>query len=227
MGDLIDTGEMYLKTVYELEEEGITPLRARIAERLGHSGPTVSETVARLNRDGLLNVGASRHLELTVAGRRKATDVMRKHRLAERLLTDVLLMEWPYVHEEACRWEHVMSDRVAERMAAVLGDITVDPYGNPIPTEIEGPAALAAPFSHLVSLEARMSDLETCEAVLVRIAEPLQVDVELLVSFQNAGIKPGVTLSVTKTDGDLELRVGENDVVTIPLDMARHLFIEE
>src|SRR3954452_16305602 len=107
---------MYLKTIYELTEEGITPLRARIAERLGHSGPTVSQTVARMERDGLVVVTGDRHLELKDVGYAKAVRVMRKHRLAERLLTDVIGLEWPYVHEEACRWEHVMSERVEKRL---------------------------------------------------------------------------------------------------------------
>lgn len=109
MTDLIDTTEMYLKTIYELVEEGIPPLRARIAERLGHSGPTVSQTVARMERDGLVVLSGDRHLELTPQGMARATRVMRKHRLAERLLTDVIGLDWPHVHEEACRWEHVMS----------------------------------------------------------------------------------------------------------------------
>src|SRR3954452_14482152 len=92
--DLIDTTEMYLRTVYELEEEGVTPLRARIAERLGQSGPTFSQTVARMERDGLLNVEGDRHLVLTAAGRVAAVAVMRKHRLAELLLVNVIGMPW-------------------------------------------------------------------------------------------------------------------------------------
>ena len=133
MTDLIDTTEMYLKTIFELEEEGITPLRARIAERLGHSGPTVSQTVARMERDGLLTVAGDRHLELTDDGRTLATRVMRKHRLAERLLVDVIGLEWEFVHDEACRWEHVMSERVERKILAMLEDHLVSPYGNPIP----------------------------------------------------------------------------------------------
>ena len=133
MTDLIDTTEMYLRTIFELEEEGITPLRARIAERLGHSGPTVSQTVARMERDGLLHVAGDRHLDLTDHGRLLATRVMRKHRIAERLLLDVIGLEWEYVHEEACRWEHVMSDRVERKILAMLPDHAESPYGNPIP----------------------------------------------------------------------------------------------
>ena len=112
-GDLIDTTEMYLRTVYELQEEGVPPLRARIADRLGHSGPTVSQTVARMERDGLVHVADDRQLELTDTGREQAMRVMRKHRLAERLLVDMIGLPLEHVHAEACRWEHVISDNVA------------------------------------------------------------------------------------------------------------------
>ena len=133
VSDLIDTTEMYLRTIYELVEEGIVPLRARIAERLHQSGPTVSQTVARMERDGLLTVEGDRHLELTDEGLRLATRVMRKHRLAERLLTDVIGLDWELVHAEACRWEHVMSETVERRLLELLDHPTESPYGNPIP----------------------------------------------------------------------------------------------
>jgi DtxR family Mn-dependent transcriptional regulator len=133
VSDLIDTTEMYLRTIYELVEEGIVPLRARIAERLHQSGPTVSQTVARMERDGLLTVEGDRHLELTDEGTRLATRVMRKHRLAERLLTDVIGLDWELVHAEACRWEHVMSETVERRLVELLDHPTESPYGNPIP----------------------------------------------------------------------------------------------
>ena len=116
VSDLIDTTEMYLRTIFELVEEDIVPLRARIAERLHQSGPTVSQTVARMERDGLLTIEGDRHLELTEEGQLLATRVMRKHRLAERLLTDVIGLDWELVHAEACRWEHVMSETVERRL---------------------------------------------------------------------------------------------------------------
>src|SRR5699024_1988330 len=139
--DLIDTTEMYLRTIYELMEEGIAPLRARIAERLDHSGPTVSQTVARMERDGLVHVAADRKLELTDEGLNAAATVMRKHRLAERLLADVIGLDWPYVHEEACRWEHVMSDQVESRLMVLLDSPSISPFGNQIPLleELGGP----------------------------------------------------------------------------------------
>ena len=112
MKELVDTTQMYLRTILELEEEGITPLRARIAERLEQSGPTVSQTVARMERDGLLTVEANRELHLTDKGREIAVAVMRKHRLAERLLVDVIGMDVAEIHDEACRWEHFNRENV-------------------------------------------------------------------------------------------------------------------
>src|SRR4029453_9550469 len=110
--DLIDTTEMYLRTILELEEEGVPPLRARIAERLKQSGPTVSQTVARMERDGLLNVEGDRHLVLPEVGRKHAVSVMRKHRLAELLLVNLIGMPYEEAHDEACRWENVRGDSV-------------------------------------------------------------------------------------------------------------------
>src|ERR1700735_4667066 len=130
---LIDTTEMYLRTVFELEEEGIVPLRARIAERLAQSGPTVSQTVARMERDGLLHVLGDRPLALTDGGRALATRVMRKHRLAECLLVSVIKMPWEEVHIEACRWEHVISESVERRLCGVLGRPGGGPTGKALP----------------------------------------------------------------------------------------------
>src|SRR5688572_5796314 len=133
MTPLIDATEMYLRTVWELEEEGITPIRARLVERLGLSAPAVSETVARLEHEGLMRVAPDRTLELTEQGRERAISVMRKHRLAELLLTDVIGLEWEQIHVEACRWEHVISDAVERRLIDLLDSPTTCPHGNPIP----------------------------------------------------------------------------------------------
>ena len=119
MTDLVDTTEMYLRTILDLEEEDIVPLRARISERLGHSGPTVSQTVARMERDGLVVLTGDRHLQLTPEGRVKAVHVLRKHRLAERLLSDVIGLDWEYVHDEACRWQPMLQN-VAVAQSAVF-----------------------------------------------------------------------------------------------------------
>ena len=227
MSDLIDTTEMYLKTVYELTEEGITPLRARIAERLGHSGPTVSQTVARMERDGLVVVTGDRHLELTELGYAKAVRVMRKHRLAERLLTDVVGLEWPYVHEEACRWEHVMSERVEKRLAALLDHPHFDPYGNPIPglPEIGEEQTPVAFLDGVQSLTQPTAGADG-NAVVARIAEPLQVDVELLTRLASAGVVPGARITVEKAAGVVTVGVPGADVVLdLPDEVARHIFV--
>ena len=229
MSDLIDTTEMYLKTVYELAEEGIVPLRARIAERLGHSGPTVSQTIARMERDGLVVVSGDRHLELTDAGYRKATRVMRKHRLAERLLTDVVGLDWQYVHEEACRWEHVMSDRVERRLLTLLDHPHHSPYGNPIPglAELGEPRPQESflqgvePLAQVVPMNGR-----AVKAVVARLGEPIQVDPELLGRLATAGVLPGSEISVERGDGVLTIH-GEADGAQLDLhdDVSRHIFV--
>ncbi len=224
MSDLIDTTEMYLKTIYELTEEGRTPLRARIAERLGHSGPTVSQTVARMERDGLVVVTGDRHLELTDLGYDKAVRVMRKHRLAERLLTDVVGLEWPYVHEEACRWEHVMSERVEKRLAALLDHPHFDPYGNPIP----GLGEIGEEQTRVGFLDgvASLVGFDADKAVVARIAEPLQVDVELLSRLADAGVTPGAAVTIERAPGIVTVGVpGGETVLDLPDEVARHIFV--
>ena len=229
MSDLIDTTEMYLKTVYELAEEGIVPLRARIAERLGHSGPTVSQTIARMERDGLVVVSGDRHLELTDAGYRKATRVMRKHRLAERLLTDVVGLDWEYVHEEACRWEHVMSDRVEQRLLTLLDHPHHSPYGNPIPGLAElGETRPQESFLQGVEPLAQVVPMNgrAVKAVVARLGEPIQVDTELLGRLATAGVLPGSEISVERGDGVLTIH-GDGDQAQLDLhdDVSRHIFV--
>jgi DtxR family Mn-dependent transcriptional regulator len=227
--DLIDTTEMYLRTIYELEEEGIVPLRARIAERLGHSGPTVSQTVARMERDGLLSLGSDRHLELSDQGHKIAVRVMRKHRLAERLLLDVMGLEWEYVHEEACRWEHVMSERVERKILALLGEHRESPYGNPIPGLDELGEAPNEDFgrgvTNLVALVAGGTDVATVR----RIGEPAQVDPEALGLLNRAGLMPGRRVQVRR-EGPwiIVVREGADETtgVSLPEDVAQHVFAD-
>lgn len=225
---------MYLKTIYELVEEGIVPLRARIAERLGHSGPTVSQTVARMERDGLVVVTGDRHLELTEEGHGKAMRVMRKHRLAERLLTDVVGLDFEYVHEEACRWEHVMSERVEQRLAELLGHPHFSPYGNPIPglSELgEEPTreeflAGVVPLTE-VAQKVRGSD-ESVRGVVRRIGEPLQTDVELLAALQGAGVLPGAALGIGWAGERVRVVVeGRAAGLELAEDVARHIFLAD
>ncbi len=219
MNDLIDTTEMYLRTIFELEEEGIVPLRARIAERLHQSGPTVSQTVARMERDGLLTVEGDRHLQLSDEGRQLATAVMRKHRLAECLLVDVIGLDYADVHEEACRWEHVMSEAVERKLLTLLGNPTVSPFGNPIP----GLDALGGETSAVLDALTLLSTSATAEGRQVtirRISEQLQEDGTLLRRLADQGVRPGATMVARSANGTITL-----DGVALPAGVAQHLFV--
>ncbi|NGM11732.1 MULTISPECIES: metal-dependent transcriptional regulator [Micromonospora] len=221
--DLVDTTEMYLRTILELEEEGVPPLRARIAERLRQSGPTVSQTVARMERDGLLTVEGDRHLSLTDQGRNAAVSVMRKHRLAELLLVNVIGMPYEEAHEEACRWEHVMSDAVEKRVYDLLNRPTRSPYGNPIP----GLDELGSPQS-----EPEPTDVErnlafpglTGTVIVRRICESVQTDAEVLRQLHAAGVDPGATVTVAQERDAVSIdRSGES--VRLPREIASRVFV--
>lgn len=225
MNDLIDTTDMYLRTVFELEEEGIVPLRARIAERLNQSGPTVSQTVARMQRDGLVRVTDDRHLELTERGRDRATAVMRKHRLAERLLLDVIGLDWQDVHVEACRWEHVMSEQVEQRLISLLGHPQTSPYGNPIPGldhlgEPQGGAGET--HADLIGADAAAGRGGAFE--VRRIIEIVQNQPSVMARLQRAGVIPGAVLQFS-VDGD-RLIVGSGGTTTeLSPDIAQGIHV--
>jgi DtxR family transcriptional regulator, Mn-dependent transcriptional regulator len=232
---LIDTTEMYLRTVFELEEEGIVPLRARIAERLSQSGPTVSQTVARMERDGLLRVEGDRQLSLTDSGRMLAMRVMRKHRLAECLLVDVIGLPWEEVHIEACRWEHVISDNVERRLVELLAFPVRCPHGNIIP----GLAELGVPAdaSNRVVAAGREDDVamttiasRQAEPVVVRrISEQVQSDSALMLRLKNIGIQPGREITLAASDDGVrvtgENEAGDLEAELLPLWVAAHVFV--
>jgi len=223
INDLIDTSEMYLRTVLELEEEGIPPLRARIAERLDQTVPTVSQTVGRMERDGLLTVTGERTIELTALGRSTATRVMRKHRLAECLLVDVIGLEWQLVHDEACRWEHVISETVERRLLEILGHPTESPYGNPIPGLDE--LGDSEPDDYLVGLVA-LTDVPTSTSSVVvrRIGEPIQSDTALLTRLRRAGFRPNRPVEIGWRDGHVRIGAGSR-AVELENATAAHVFV--
>ncbi|MGV9183348.1 metal-dependent transcriptional regulator [Arcanobacterium canis] len=200
MSDLIDTTEMYLKTVYSLMEEGTPALRARIVERLGQSGPTVSETIGRMERDGLVELDG-RQIHFTPEGLRRATRVVRRHRVAERLMNDVLELDLSRIHDEACRWEHVMSDDVVEKIEQFLHSPTTDPFGNPIPDEkAHDPQELSGKVAGLQNLAALMESLEPgqkAKVKIARLAEVVQDDAEMISMIADLGILPGKELTVS------------------------------
>ena len=225
--DLIDTTQMYLRTILELEEEGEIPLRARISERLDHKGPTVSQTVARMERDGLLVVRGDRHLELTDRGRILAVEVMRKHRLAERLLADIIKLDWELVHDEACRWEHVMSDAVERKIIEMIDRPDLSPYGNPIP----GLASLGMPvnpefLAGVVSI-ASLREQELVESYrLTRIGEPFQADAEQLKLLKECNLLPGAQVKLEFLGDSVKVSaVDGSPAAEVPLGMALHLYV--
>ncbi|HXP54728.1 MAG TPA: metal-dependent transcriptional regulator [Streptosporangiaceae bacterium] len=236
---LIDTTEMYLRTVFELEEEGIVPLRARIAERLAQSGPTVSQTVARMERDGLLHVAGDRHLTLSDHGRTLATRVMRKHRLAECLLVSVIELPWEEVHIEACRWEHVISESVEQRLYEMLGFPDRCPHGNVIPGLDElgvSPAAGQRVNGGPADDDKAMADeamtnaasREPAPVVVQRISEQIQSDLALMLKLKRTGIQPGREVMLAASDDGV--RVTCDDSVDgaeaeLPREIAEHVFV--
>lgn len=230
MNDLVDTTEMYLRTIYDLEEEGVVPLRARIAERLDQSGPTVSQTVSRMERDGLLHVAGDRHLELTEKGRALAVAVMRKHRLAERLLVDVIGLPWEEVHAEACRWEHVMSEDVERRLVQVLNNPTTSPFGNPIPGLSELGLISTSSDRDPLSL-VRLTELPAGMpvAVVVRqLTEHVQGDVDLISRLKDAGVVPNARVTVQTNDhGGVMIVIPGHEQVELPHHMAHAVKVEK
>jgi DtxR family transcriptional regulator, Mn-dependent transcriptional regulator len=240
---LIDTTEMYLRTVYELEEEGIVPLRARIAERLSQSGPTVSQTVARMERDGLLHLAGDRQLALSDTGRMLATRVMRKHRLAECLLVSVIKLPWEEVHIEACRWEHVMSESVERRIFELLSRPDRCPHGNVIPglDELDSGQpvlGLAQPDEPMIGVVSGAAG--NVKVTVTRITEHVQSDPVLMLKLKRAGIQPGREVLLGAVEGGVRVCGGVDgagaDVsdaggspavasADLPAEVAAHVFV--
>ncbi len=207
--------EEYLETVLELCEEDVVVTQARLADRLGHSAPTVSQMVRRLVGEGYLDV-SNRVVSLTPKGRAQAERVVRKHRLAERLLIDVIGLAWDKAHEEAGRWEHVISDEVEALLVKLLGNPSTCPHGNPIP------GAEGAPRN--------LSSLAECtpgdRVRLERVTEQVEVDQEALSYLADNGFVPGISARVRTRapDGTLVLDVGDGSIAVGP-GLAEHLFV--
>jgi DtxR family Mn-dependent transcriptional regulator len=211
--------EEYLETMLALDEEGVPVIQARIAERLGRSAPSVSEMLDRLIEDGYVT-REGRRLSLTASGRALAEKVVRKHRLAERLLVDVIGLEWHKVHREAGRWEHVISDDVEARLVELLGDPATCPHGNPIPgSHSAGPSVATRP----------LADVGAGERVrLLRISEEVELNLGSLTLLDEGGFIPGAVALVggRDTDGTVEVRVeGGDENLRVSRDLSGRLFV--
>jgi DtxR family transcriptional regulator, Mn-dependent transcriptional regulator len=198
VAEMHDTTEEYLETIFEIEEEGIVPIRARLVERLRISAPSVSETVNRLVEQGNVELLDNRRLRLTPKGRAIARSIVRRHRLAERLLVDVIGLEWEKAHREADRWEHAISAEVEEKLVALLGDPATCPHGNPIPG-----SARSVDHAHTVPL----SDAPVGLMVVARISERLELDDDALNLIARAQLIPGAEATVVGRDATGNVRV--------------------
>ncbi len=206
MAEMHDATEEYLETILQLEEEGVVPIRARLVERLGVSAPAVSEHVNRLVDGGYTELMDDRSLRLTAKGRALATTIVRRHRLAERLLVDVIGLEWEKVHKEADRWEHAISADVEEKLVLLLGDPSTCPHGNPIPGSGQ---------RHDTSGHVALADAQPGSWVVARISEKLELDDGALQFLVDAGLIPGRDVAVlsTTTAGDrVRTSTGEHTV---------------
>ena len=207
--------EEYLETIWELEEESIPVIQARLAEHLSVSAPSVSEMIRRLKGEGWVDT-EGRFITLTEKGRTRAISVVRKHRLAERLLTDVIGLPWHKTHVEACRWEHVISDEVEERLVTLLGNPATCPHGNPIP-------GAGGPERNLAAL----ATAEPGDRVrLERVTEQVEVDFDALVYLDTHGFVPGVDAQVKAKgpDGTLTLALSEGTIALGPA-LASQLYV--
>ncbi|HEU5306934.1 MAG TPA: metal-dependent transcriptional regulator [Acidimicrobiia bacterium] len=215
MAEWHDTTEEYLEAILEIEEEGTIPIRARLVERLGLSAPAVSETVNRLVDHGYAELLDDRSLKLTDKGRDIATSIVRRHRLAERLLVDVIGLEWEKVHKEADRWEHAISADVEEKLVQLLGDPATCPHGNPIPGsshKIEGPASQP------------LTSFQPGPVIVRRISEKVEIDDDAIAFLAGAELTPGsnVVLISAGTDAlQVSSAAGEQ---TVPRKLAQLIY---
>jgi DtxR family Mn-dependent transcriptional regulator len=216
VAELHDATEEYLETILEIEEEGVIPIRARLVERLGLSAPAVSETVKRLVEHGYAELLDDRSLRLTAKGRALAVTIVRRHRLAERLLTDVIGLEWEKVHREADRWEHAISAEVEEKLVDLLGDPATCPHGNPIPGS-----------KHIVDARASVPLIRAAPGPvsIARISEKMELDDDALALLARAGLVPGSKAIVIGAAPDGMLVKSDAGEQTVPTRVAELMWV--
>jgi DtxR family transcriptional regulator, Mn-dependent transcriptional regulator len=210
-----DTTEEYLEAILEIEEEGTIPIRARLVERLGLSAPAVSETVNRLVDHGYAELLDDRSLRLTDEGREIATSIVRRHRLAERLLVDVIGLEWEKVHKEADRWEHAISADVEEKLVQLLGDPATCPHGNPIPgshQKVDGPASVP------------LTQLQPGPVIVRRISEKVEIDDDAIAFLAGAELIPGSNAVLVSTSTEGVMVTSAAGEQTVPRKLAQLIY---
>jgi DtxR family Mn-dependent transcriptional regulator len=224
----LDAAGMYLRILFELEEEGVAARHQELWRRLGISRPTVWQQVDRLVLDGFVVVSSAKHLALTPRGRARAAAVIRKHRLAETFLLEVVGLSWDLAHVEASRWQHVIGGDAERKIAGRLGNPVWSPFGCPIPPV--GALGHEHPEDGrpaLVPLVDAAGD-GSCRVTLGRVPERLQTDRDLLVALLDVGALPGDTVEIVLAghpeDG---VRIaGRHGTVVVPALAGRSLLVE-
>jgi DtxR family Mn-dependent transcriptional regulator len=206
------TVEEYLETIYNMTMEEEVVIGARLAERFDVAPPTVTEMLKRLVRDGYVEMNNKRHVQLTEAGNQAAEAVLRRHRLTERFLVDMLGMQWHQVHEEACRLEHFISGAVEARVIASLNNPTTCPHGNPIPGSVPNAR------NYLKDHQAvRLSTLTTGQqATILCISEVVEDEEALIHYMHQKGLTPGTHLTIVSQGSDDQQ--GPEESVTLHVD---------
>ena len=207
-----ETVEDYLQLIYTMHREGEEVIAARLKERKGVSAPTAWATLKRMERDGLVQLEQGHRIELSVAGREMAESAIRRHMLAERLLIDILHLEWADVHDEAHKMEHAISPLIERQIMRLLENPTTCPHGNPIPRLESGERPV------VVALR-QVAEGET--VTINNIAEHAEADADLMHYLQRSGLVPGARLHVDEVatanstitvsllnDGDRKVAVG-------------------
>jgi len=213
--------EEYLETIYNMEMEGETVIGARLAEKFRVKAPTVTEMLQRLERAGYVTLDAQRHVTLTASGVELAESVLRRHRLTERFLTDMLGMQWHTVHEEACRLEHYISGAVEERVIASLDHPTTCPHGNPIPGYVPDARGYLARVG-----ARRLTEAENAPVRILCVSEVIEDEEETIRQMHERGLTPGTAITwhgETSEAGAVLLPDGQR--VTIPRALARALWV--
>jgi DtxR family Mn-dependent transcriptional regulator len=226
--------EEYLETIYNITMEGEPVIGARLAQKFRVAPPTVTETLKRLTRDGYIEMDSKRQITLTPLGVERAEAVLRRHRLTERFLVDMLGMQWHQVHEEACRLEHYISGAVEARVLASLHQPTTCPHGNPIPGAVPNARTYLSDLGAQRLLHTSMGEPHT----IVCVSEVVEDEEELISYLHDRGLTPGtqVTLAAEPPTRDMrgasaaeatvELRAGDR-ALTVPARVAYALWVTQ
>ena len=215
------TVEEYLETIYNMSMEDEIVIGARLAEKFRVAPPTVTEMLKRLMRDGYIEMNNKRHVTLTEAGKQAAEAVLRRHRLTERFLVDMLGMQWHQVHEEACRLEHFISGAVEARVISSLNNPTTCPHGNPIPGSVPD-ARNYLKDNHAI----RLSTLSPgAKATVFCISEVVEDEEGLILYLHEKGLMPGTQLTILSFESDdtenVKLQVEEREVAVSKASAAK------